>query len=249
VGETAARFSLARIAGNDCFGSAPFGGFSPRVLGFGVYGDATQGSLDRIRRHYARLGQTARIVVCEGAGQAGTLALLRRNGLKPEEWRGAGWVLEVRDEARVRRRAARVLRDPALDVGPAFHELGLWGRLSREGFGQRGRWRIFARTSVRMFAAQPRTTVPFIARRRERPGGSAAMLLHRGGGLLFSGSVIPSHRGRGLQPALLAARLLHGLDRGVTAFFSQSSLQGSSADNLREAGFRRLWTYTFWELP
>ena len=240
-------FSHRRIEGVDCFGAPAGAGFGTRVLGFGLFAPSGQRLLDRIRRHYADAGQACHVIVANGAADRGAAPLLKRNGFK-EEWVGAGHALVVGDRAEtLQRRWARMLTQPGVDVGIArTDELALWERLARTGFGQRGRWTIYSRVTARALRAHSRSMGAFIGWADGKPAASAALLLREQAGLLFSGSVLARHRGRGLQPALIAARLAHGLGRDAAVFFSQSSIDGPSAHNLHDAGFRRRWTFGFW---
>ena len=60
----------------------------------------------------------------------------------------------------------------------------------------------------------------------------------RGIAALYSGSVVKRFRGRGIQNAMIAARLAHGWSRGVREFYSWSDPDSASARNLRDEGFR-----------
>ena len=240
-------FSHRRIEGVDCFGAPAGGGFGTRVLGFGLFAPSSERLLDRIRRHYAAAGQACQVIVANGAADRGTTPLLRRSGFA-EQWVGAGHALVVGDRAEaLTRRWAGLLGQPGVDTGIAGpRELALWELLSRQGFGQRGHWAIYSRVTARALRAHSRSMGAFIGWADGTPAASAALLLREQAGLLFSGSVLKRHRGRGLQPALIAARLWHGLRRGAQAFFSQSSVDGPSAQNLHDAGFGQRWTFSFW---
>jgi hypothetical protein len=55
---------------------------------------------------------------------------------------------------------------------------------------------------------------------------------------LYSGSVLRGYRGRGLQNAMIAARLSFAWERGLRTFYSWTDPESSSARNLRDEGFR-----------
>ena len=55
---------------------------------------------------------------------------------------------------------------------------------------------------------------------------------------LYSGSVLPAYRGRGVQNAMIAARLAHGWSHGLRSFYSWTAHESASAHNLRDEGFR-----------
>ena len=55
---------------------------------------------------------------------------------------------------------------------------------------------------------------------------------------LYSGSVLTRYRGRGIQNAMIAARVTFGWARGIRVFYSWSDPDTASAENLRDEGFR-----------
>jgi ribosomal protein S18 acetylase RimI-like enzyme len=61
-----------------------------------------------------------------------------------------------------------------------------------------------------------------------------------GAASLWSGSVLPAHRGHGIQRALIAERVRIAIARGSRACFSLAEPGGRSARNLRAVGFRDL---------
>ena len=246
-------FSHAVRGGVACFGSAPLGGFGPRALGFGLFVPPTGRGLDAIRRHFAMLGQPSRIVLCEGAVPLAAHRLLERAGFTREHDTGTGWVLGASASVRLARRAPMSVpvgrsRSAVSVERVSAKDASAFARISTAGFGLRGRWRFFARSAARLIAAHPRTSAAFLARRNGRPAGSGSLLIHRGAGLLFSGSVIGAHRGRGIQPALMAARVSHGFQRGARAFFAQTGPEGASARNFADAGFKRHSVLALWVL-
>ena len=247
------RFSHAVRGGAACFGSTPLGSFSPRALGFALFVPPTERGIDAIRRHFAALRQPSRIVLCEGAVPLAAHRLLERAGFAREHEVGVGWALGAEASARLVR-SVRVSSPDGRRRGVSVERLAgvnaaAFVRISTAGFGLRGRTRFFARSIARLIAAHPRTSVAVLARYDGRPAGSGGLFIHRGAGLLFAGSVTGAHRGRGIQPALIAARVAHGFERGSRTFFAQTAPDGASARNFADAGFRRhavlaLWTLT-----
>lgn len=76
-----------------------------------------------------------------------------------------------------------------------------------------------------------------IARRGGRPIGGGAVVIDGTCALLGQMSVLPEHRGRGVQRALVAHRLRHARSLGATRAFATSAPSGASLRNLRRAGF------------
>jgi GNAT superfamily N-acetyltransferase len=61
----------------------------------------------------------------------------------------------------------------------------------------------------------------------------------------YSGSVIERFRGRGIQKALITARVREGLARGKRIFISQTDPDSPSGHNLHDLGFRTLYRATW----
>ncbi|HYI65321.1 MAG TPA: GNAT family N-acetyltransferase [Candidatus Limnocylindrales bacterium] len=82
----------------------------------------------------------------------------------------------------------------------------------------------------------------FVAEVDGRPVGAGSLHLHHQLGWLRAGSVLASHRGRGIQRALITHRAAHARRLGAD-LVGASALEGSaSAANLERLGFRRIGT-------
>lgn len=78
----------------------------------------------------------------------------------------------------------------------------------------------------------------FIAELDGRPVAAASLHTHRGVGWLRSASVDPAYRGRGIQAALIAARVDAARRRGCELVGSCAEAGSTSARNLERAGLR-----------
>lgn len=78
----------------------------------------------------------------------------------------------------------------------------------------------------------------FVAEIDGRPVAAASLHTHRGVGWLRAASVDPLHRGRGIQRALIAARIDAARRRGCELVGSCADVGGPSARNLERAGLR-----------
>ncbi len=81
------------------------------------------------------------------------------------------------------------------------------------------------------------------------PAATGVLFVASRFGGLYSGSVLPAFRGRGIQSALIAERVLHGWSRGLRLFTSQTEPDGVSQHNLHELGFRTLYRSSFFVRP
>lgn len=74
------------------------------------------------------------------------------------------------------------------------------------------------------------------------------MYIGRGVGLLVTGTVDPSVRGRGLQRALIAARVRIAAERGCAVVTSGALAGGVSAANLAKMGFKPIQEYALYRV-
>lgn len=215
--------------------------YGHKAIGFGTTVPATQALLDRVRRVYDAQATPCRIHVVEGLTSPEVVRLLRRNGFQREEF-AFDW------HARV---TGRVPRVPHID-GVRLHrvardEATLFSTTARDAFGDTGHVReYFHRTLVALLRDHPRWASGVLATSDGRPAGTGVLLVSAGAAGLFSGAVLSRHRGRGIQSALIAARIAYGLRRGVRVFFSQTHDNPVSAGNLAELGFRQRWRVVHW---
>ncbi|MCA1657289.1 MAG: hypothetical protein LC713_06225, partial [Actinobacteria bacterium] len=110
--------------------------------------------------------------------------------------------------------------------------------LARSGFGGGPTAEYFTRTRTAMLRSHPRTAVAVRATRGGMPAGSGIVIVSSRAASLWSGSVLPQHRGHGIQRSLIAARVRIALERGARVCFSLAEPDGRSARNLRAIGFR-----------
>lgn len=226
-------FSVATRDGLTCFASTALdAGVFNHVSGYGTYAPATQRGIDAVLRHYDALGRDAAFEVLMPFVSRSDLALLERNRFKD---RRVIFQCHLRTSTRAPR--ARVVAGLTVDrVTPP--DAARYARLASEGFGdgnttagkvfERG-WTISIREGRRVAA--------FMGRMRGTPAASGVLFRGHGIAGLYSGSVLRRFRGRGIQNAMIAARLAYGWSRGVRDFYSWSDPDNASARNLRDEGF------------
>ena len=225
-------FRVARREGLWCFSSTKLdAGVFNHVSGYGTFGEASQRAIDTVIRHYASVGRRVAFEVLTPVVSRSDRALLERNGFRDK---GTLFQCHVRTSARPPRphdiagfTASRVHRS----------EARRYAKLATEGFGGPG---VIANVFERGWTRQiqhGRRVAAFMGRVNGTP--AATGVLYRGPGLagLYSGSVLKRHRGRGIQNAMIAARLAHGWSLGLRTFYSWSDPDNSSARNLRDEGF------------
>ncbi len=216
-----------------------------RAIGFGTLAPPTRSVLDAIVRHYARLGLPARVELAEGIAPSAAERLLERSGFKRENY---AHHVHVRDAGAPPPPASvaglRIVRVRRSDAAG-------FARLLRAGFELEGDLGdLFELIGV---AVGRRAPVERVASLQGVLDGSAAatgvlFVAARVGGL-YSGSVLPAFRGRGIQSAMIAARVRYGWERGLRIFASQTVPDGPSQRNLHDAGFRTLYRSSFFVRP
>jgi GNAT superfamily N-acetyltransferase len=102
-------------------------------------------------------------------------------------------------------------------------------------------WRIFAAYGYRAPGF-----VAFLAALDSQPVAAGIVHLDNESALVDGAATLSAYRGRGLQKALLAARLLHAKAQGARYAFSRTSLGSISQANLQTMGLQILTQSTAW---
>jgi len=178
------------------------------------------------------MGEPANVEVMLPVVTPAARALLQRNGFR------AGGIL-FQCHVRTSERPPRVHEVNGLQIIQARpRDASRYAKLATRGFGGGGRIsEVFERGWTRQIR-RGRRMAAFIGRLNERDAATGVILLRPKIAGLYSGSVMRPYRGRGIQNAMIAARLAHGWARGVRTFYSWSDPDSASADNLRDEGFR-----------
>jgi hypothetical protein len=226
-------FVVTRRGGLLCYSSTTFGaGVFNHVSGYGTFAPATQRSIDAVLRYYDELGEPANVEVMLPTVTPSARALLRSNGFRAE---GILFQCHVRTAAR----PPRTHEVDGLEVARATpRDASRYAKLATRGFGGGGRIsEVFERGWTHQIRSGRRIAA-FIGRVNGRDAATGVILLRPKIAGLYSGSVLRRYRGRGIQNAMIAARLAHGWARGVRTFYSWTDPDSVSAHNLQDEGFR-----------
>jgi GNAT superfamily N-acetyltransferase len=202
------------------------------VSGYGTFGPATQAALDAVRRHYARFDKSPAFEIIVPTVTRGERALLERNGFRD---RGVIFQCHVRTTSRPARRhdvpGLMIARARAADARR-------FAKLATRGFGDSGAMAsVFEHGWIRRIT-RDRRVAAMIGSVNGRDAATGVTVLRPGIAGLYTGSVLPRYRGRGIQNAMIAARVAFGWSRGIRTFYSWSDPDTASAENLRDEGFR-----------
>jgi ribosomal protein S18 acetylase RimI-like enzyme len=221
-----------------------FGRKLNHVTGLGMAGPVDEGALARLEAAYAGRGLGVEIDLCPHA-DASALALLARRGYAVNAF--SNTYARTLDEVPVRVASGiEILQDSAAEA--LFVEASLAG-FSLQAH-QRPRELLVALARI----AQAREdTALFVARIDGHVAGSAGLAVMdtpRGRiGELYIASTLPGFRGRGVQTALLQARLAAARDAGCALVFVGARPANTSARNTERAGFGLAFTKSTFARP
>ena len=113
------------------------------------------------------------------------------------------------------------------------------------GYGYAGEeaaaWRTFATYGYRASGF-----VSFLATLDQQPAAAGILHIQDESALVDGAATLPAYRGRGLQKALLTARLLYAKEHGSLHAFSRTSLGSISQGNLQTIGMQVFTQSTAW---
>ena len=234
---------IVRIDGVVCLAvpAAPMP-YINRALGFGTIAPATPRLLERLTAHYDALGRETRISVASGHTPDAAVRLLERSG----------FVLDPEMDQLIYLRAGR--RAPEPPEIPGLRLLRVRTAADAEWFADAAEASFGSergpgyRASVRQLlerARRGRSMIAVLGLVGDRP--VATGMLHFLGPVcgLGTGSVLPEHRGQGIQRALLAERIRIGFGRGANRYFAFTE-HPASARNLEQLGFRKAYDQRSW---
>ena len=214
-----------------------------RALGAGLLGPLDDPGLAAIGAEYAERRRPAHVEVYEGLTPPAVLQVLRRAGYAPLDHVLLSHLLETDREPAIAAAQAgvtveRIGRDSSAEfaviLGTGFEATGELGEF------------FVAVTRAAVERLPEDQLVSFLARVDGVPAGTGMLILTERVAGLYSGSVLPQFRGRGIQHQLIAARLREGLRLGRRIFVSQTEGDNASAHNLHDVGFRTLYRAGWW---
>ena len=216
-----------------------------RVIGAGVIGPLDERGIDQVVGHFDATGRTPCVEVYPGITSPELIAALERAGLRDSGHGYESHVLETGRAIDVAVPDVTVRR-----VGPA--EYVRLGELVRDGFDMSGGGPLgefFVDLTAASLEALGANGAGFIASAGGEDAGTGELVLTERVAGCYSGSVLPKFRGRGIQKALIAARIREGLARGRRIFISQTDPDSPSGHNLHDVGFRTLYRATWYARP
>ena len=216
-----------------------------RVIGAGILGPLDERGIDAIVRHFNAKDRVPCIEVYPGITTAELLAALGRAGFTDSGHGLESHVLETDGSSGWSVTGVAVRR-----VAPRGYRH--FGELVRDGFDMGADPKLgpfFADLTVASLEALGANGAGFIASVDGEDAGTGQLVLTGRVAGCYSGSVLERFRGRGIQKALIGARVQEGLARGKRIFISQTDPDSPSGHNLHDVGFRTLYRATWFTHP
>ncbi len=210
-----------------------------QTFGLGLFEPPTPAALDTIERFFFDRGAPVMHEVSPHAGVA-AMHLLCARGYLPHE-------------------TASVLFQPAappppLEDGPVHvriagaQDAAVWAETSTRGWTHEyPELRAFL-DEIGAISFAREEALCFLADYEGQPGAAGALCLHDGVALFAGSATVPELRRRGLQRALLQARLRAALERGCDLAMMVAEPGSESQRNAERQGFRIAYTRIKWRL-
>jgi GNAT superfamily N-acetyltransferase len=202
---------------------------STRAFALGLHGAVTGGELDRMEEFFRRRGQPPAVQICS-LGDPSLLELLGGRAYRLAEWTT---VLVRRLDSFGPAQPPTNLR--VQRVGPAQCER--WVDTVARGFSGRQELTPAERELGTLGFHLPAVTC-FLALVDDEPAGGGAVALHEGVATLFAAGTLPEFRRRGVQGALMQARLASAAEAGCELATTGTVPGGGSQRNAERQGFR-----------
>jgi GNAT superfamily N-acetyltransferase len=216
-----------------------------RAIGAGVLAPLDAAGVGEIVRHYTAHGRSACVEVYEAVTPPAVVAALTEAGFTDSGHGYESHVLETEVPIDVSIASVTVRR-----CGPAEHPR--FAELVRDGFGFAGGGIVgdfIADLTVSGLQTMGENGGAFIASVGGADAGTGELVLTDRVAGCYSGTVAERFRGRGIQKALIAARVRAGLERGKRIFISQTDPDSPSGHNLHDVGFRTLFRARWYTRP
>jgi GNAT superfamily N-acetyltransferase len=227
--------AIAQVAG----GFAVYcGANSPvtQAVGLGLAGPVSEEEFERLENFYETRNEPVRVETCPLADHSLIDHFGRRNYRVTEFTNVLAKPID--------RDGAEPWPAPAPGVSieiPAPGDLRLWTLTVAQGFAESYPVTQELLEVMKMFASGAHATC-YLARVEGKVAGGATLALRNGVAGLFGASTLPTFRGRGVQTALLHARLAHAAKAGSDLAVCLAQPGSISQRNVMRQGFQVLYT-------
>jgi GNAT superfamily N-acetyltransferase len=210
-----------------------------QTFGLGVCEELSAATLDTIERFFFDRGAPAQHEVSPLAGTA-ALDLLCARGYQPSEITNVLY-RSVEEPATADPPNIRVRM-----IGP--EDGPLWAQVSARGWTNEHPEFRETIQQLGAVAAARNGSACFLAELNGQPGAAGALSIHDGVALFGGSATIPAMRRRGLQAALLEARMRFAFEHGCDLAMMVAEAASNSQRNAERQGFRIAYTRFKWRL-
>jgi GNAT superfamily N-acetyltransferase len=208
-------------------------------FGLGIFEQLTEASLDAIERFFVDRGAPVQHEVSPLAGVAAFDLLCRRN-YRPIEISSVLY-RPVENPARVGPAGIRVR-----EIGPA--EADVWNEVSARGWTHEHPELLEFVLEAGAISVAREQGVCFLAEIDGTPGAAGALCIHEGAALFAGSATVPELRRRGLQAALLEARMRYAWEQGCDLAMMVAMAGSDSQRNAERKGFQIAYTRMKWKM-
>jgi hypothetical protein len=218
-----------------------------QTFGLGLFQDLNGTVLDEIERFFLDRGSPVQHEVSPFVG-ADALDLLCRRNYRPIElssvlFQPIADALESHAERSADTKASgvtvrRIERE----------EAGLWSKISTRGWSHDYPELAEIMQELSVITAAREQTICFLAEVDGQPGAAGVLCIHEGIAVFGGAATVPELRKRGLQTALLAARMRYAFTAGCDLAMVVALPGSESQRNAERAGFQVAYTRTKWRL-
>jgi len=214
--------------------------FISQTFGLGMSASPTHEILAELEAFFVERGAVTMHETCPLADPS-LLTLLPDRGYRPVEQSSVMYRPLERDP---RPASLEALRVRTIEPG----EASLWAQTAAAGWSDTPEAAAFVLDFGRI-AGNAAGMHCLVAEWEGTPAGAGGLFLHEGVALLAGASTVPAFRRRGVQAALLAARLALAAEAGCELAMVCAAPGSASQRNAERRGFRIGYTRTKWMRP
>jgi GNAT superfamily N-acetyltransferase len=204
-----------------------------QAVGLGMNGAVSSDEFNRLEEFYFSRKEPVRVETCPMA-----------DGSLIEHYRERGYYVSEFSNVMVRpvEKAATAALPSGIEIQKAAEgEIDLWTLTVAQGFAEHFPVTQEILSVMRLFASGKNTECYFARVDGKIAGGATLALRGRIAGL-FGASTLPQFRNRGVQTALVQARLQRAAEQGCELAMSLAVPGSASQRNITRQGFRTLYT-------
>lgn len=209
-----------------------------QTFGLGLFEELRAASLDVIERFFQDRGAQVMHEVSPLAGVA-ALNLLCARHYRPIEISNVMYRPIEKPDAGAGNIKVRV-------TGP--EEAQLWAAINAQGWTHEHPELLDFLLQTGAIFAEREQSPRFLAELDGQPGAAASLCIHEGVALFAGAATIPQMRRRGLQAALLQARMRYAFENGCDLAMMVAEAGSESQRNAERKGFRVAYTRMKWRL-